>query len=211
MVGNASVVEAFRDFGDQFYYLRQQIIWGALGLVAFAFFSFFDYRRLRKFVLPLILFSFIALILVLIPGLGIKVLGARRWLSLGFFRFQPAEFTKLAFVLYLSSFFANKRNFWPFLSVLAALLLLIMLEPDLGTAVILASTSLVVYFVSGAAVGGAFPSTALRADKALTRAGSKSGCIGFPCQTTRPLRPIMKDDGMVLTEYFPDRPLSIPT
>jgi len=149
MVGNASVVEAFRDFGDKFYYLRQQLVWAVLGLVAFAFFSFFDYRKLKKLALPLMLFSFVSLILVLIPSIGIKSLGARRWLSLGFFSFQPAELTKLAFILYLSSFFANKRNLWPFLFVLFALLALIMMEPDLGTAVILAATGLVVYFVSG--------------------------------------------------------------
>ncbi len=149
MVGNASVVEAFRDFGDKFYYLRQQLLWAVLGLLAFVVFSFFDYRRLRKLSLPLMLFSFVSLILVLIPAIGIKSLGARRWLPLGFFSFQPAELTKLAFVLYLSSFFANKRKLWPFLFVLAALLFLIMMEPDLGTAVILAATGLIIYFVSG--------------------------------------------------------------
>ena len=150
MVGNASVVEAFRDFGDKFYYLRQQIIWALLGLSAFFVFSFFDYRKLKKLALPLILFSFITLILVLIPGIGTKALGARRWLALGFFSFQPSELTKLTFILYLSSFFASKKKFWPFLFVLAALLLLIMLQPDLGTAVILAVTSLIIYFTSGA-------------------------------------------------------------
>jgi cell division protein FtsW len=149
MVGNASVVEAFRDFGDKFYYLRQQLIWAVFGLLAFVVFSFFDYRKLRKLALPLMLFSFVSLILVLIPAIGIKSLGARRWLSLGFFSFQPSELTKLAFVLYLSSFFASKKKFWPFLFVLGALLMLIMLQPDLGTAVILAATGLVVYFVSG--------------------------------------------------------------
>lgn len=149
MVGNASVVEAFRDFGDKFYYLRQQLLWAVLGLLAFVVFSFFDYRRLRKLALPLMLFSFVSLILVLIPSIGIKSLGARRWLPLGFFSFQPAELTKLAFILYLSSFFANQRKLWPFLFVLAALLVLIMMEPDLGTAVILATTGLIVYFVSG--------------------------------------------------------------
>jgi len=161
MVGNASVVEAFRDFGDKFYYLRQQLIWAVLGLLAFVIFSFFDYRRLRKFALSLMLFSFVSLILVLIPAIGIKSLGARRWLPLGFFSFQPAELTKLAFVLYLSSFFANKnlpsgepcfsnkRKLLPFLFVLVALLVLVMMEPDLGTAVILAATGLIVYFVSG--------------------------------------------------------------
>jgi len=149
MVGNASVVEAFRDFGDKFYYLRQQLIWAGLGLLAFLVFSFFDYRRLRKVALPLMFFSLVSLILVLIPAIGIKSLGARRWLPLGFFSFQPAELTKLAFVLYLSSFFASKRKLWPFLFVLAVLLVLVMMEPDLGTAVILAATGLIVYFVSG--------------------------------------------------------------
>ncbi|MBM3205277.1 putative lipid II flippase FtsW [Candidatus Shapirobacteria bacterium] len=150
MVGNASAVEAFRDFGDKFYYFRQQLAWASLGLGAFAFFSFFNYRHLKRWALSLMIIAFICLILVLIPGLGIKSLGARRWLPLGFFSFQPAELTKLAFVLYLSLFFANKRKLWPFLVMLAALLGLIMLEPDLGTAVILAATGLVVFFASGA-------------------------------------------------------------
>mgnify|MGYP001596970201 CR=1 FL=1 len=150
MVGNASVVEAYRDFGNRFYYFRLQIFWALLGLCAFLFFSFFDYRRLRKLAIPLMIFSLLSLMVVLIPGIGTKVLGARRWLVLGPLTFQPAELAKLSFVLYLASFLANKRKLLPFLIILGILLGLIMLEPDLGTAVVLAATSLVVYFVSGA-------------------------------------------------------------
>jgi len=98
----------------------------------------------------LTIFALLSLIVVLIPGVGTKVLGARRWLVVGPVRFQPAEFAKLAFVLYLSTFWSSKRSLWPFLIILVVLLGLIMLEPDLGTAVVLATTSLLVYFVSGA-------------------------------------------------------------
>ncbi|MCX6726002.1 MAG: putative lipid II flippase FtsW [Candidatus Shapirobacteria bacterium] len=150
MVGSASVVEAFRDFGNKLHYLRLQAIWAAFGFLAFCFLSFFDYHHLKKFAFPLMVFSFICLILVLIPGIGTKIMGARRWLPLGFFGFQPAELTKLTFILYLALFFSNRRKFWSFLFLLGILLFLIMLEPDLGTAVILSATALVVYFVSGA-------------------------------------------------------------
>jgi len=150
MVGNASVVEAFRDFGNKFYYLRLQASWAIFGFLAFWFLSFFDYHHLKKFALPLMIFALLSLILVLIPGIGTSVMGAKRWLVFSFIRFQPAELTKLAFILYLALFFSNKRSPWPFLFLLFALLGLIMLEPDLGTAVVLSAISLVVYFVSGA-------------------------------------------------------------
>ena len=152
MVGNVSVVKAYQDFSDKFYYFRLQIYWALLGITAFIITSFLNYRFLKKVAVPLIIFSLIALILVLIPGLGIKVLGARRWLSFGSFSFQPAELAKLAFILYLSSFFAKKKNIWPFLAVLGVLVALIMLEPDLGTTVVLAATGLSLYFASGASL-----------------------------------------------------------
>lgn len=150
MVGNASVVEAYRDFGDKLYYLRLQAQWAGLGLLAFLFTSFFNYRRLKFLALPFLIFNLICLFLVLIPGLGISALGARRWLGIGSIRFQPAELAKLTFVLYLSSFFANKKGALPFLTILGLMVVLIMLEPDLGTTVVLCFTGLAVYFASGA-------------------------------------------------------------
>jgi len=150
MVGNASVVEAYRDFGDKFYYLRLQAQWLGLGLIAFFLASVFNYRYLKMITFPLMLFTFASLILVLLPGIGFEALGARRWLGIGRFNFQPAELAKLTFVLYLASFLSNKKRTLPFLLLLGLLVVLVMLEPDLGTTVIIVATSLVVYFASGA-------------------------------------------------------------
>ncbi|MFZ5366435.1 MAG: putative lipid II flippase FtsW [Patescibacteria group bacterium] len=150
MVYDASVVTAFRDFGDKYFYIRQQIFWAILGLGALFAASKFDYRRLEKLAPILMFMTFIALVLVLIPGLGVKVLGARRWLTFAGFSFQPAELTKLTFVLYLSFLFAKKPKFLPFLVSLGILSILIMLEPDLGTTVVLVASGLSLYFVSGA-------------------------------------------------------------
>ena len=150
MIYNASAVEAYRDFSDKLYYFRLQLQWAGLGLLGFIFASFFDYRRLRPLAIPLLIVSLFSLGLVLIPGLGTKVLGAQRWLSLGIFRFQPAELAKLAFVLYLAAFMSQKKSLWPFLILLTVLIGLTIAEPDLGTAVIIAATGLVVYFASGA-------------------------------------------------------------
>ncbi len=150
MIANASVVEAYRDFGDKLYYFKLQLQWAGLGLIGFIFASFFNYRRLKSLAVPLLIASLISLGLVLVPGLGTKVMGAQRWLVVGAFRFQPAELAKLAFVFYLAAFMSQKKSLWPFLILLTLLIGLVILEPDLGTAVIIAATGLVVYFASGA-------------------------------------------------------------
>ena len=152
MVGNASVLKAYQDFGDKFHYLRLQIYWSLLGIGAFFFTSFLNYNFWKKIAVPAIIFSLITLVLVLIPGLGTSALGARRWLGLGFLSFQPAELAKLSFIFYLSSFFSKKKNIWPFLAILGLLAGLIMFQPDLGTTVVLAATGLAIYFVSGAPI-----------------------------------------------------------
>lgn len=152
MVADASVVEAYRDFGDKLYYFKLQLQWAGIGLLGFVFASFFNYRRLRPLAVPLLIIALISLGLVLVPGLGTKVLGAKRWLEIGAFRFQPAELAKLAFVLYLAAFMSEKKSLWPFLVLLTILIGLIIFEPDLGTAVIIAATGLVVYFASGAPI-----------------------------------------------------------
>lgn len=86
---------------------------------------------------------------MLIPGLGIKVLGARRWINLGFTVLQPSELTKLAVVIYLSSWLSQHQRFWPFAFIVSVVLGLIMLQPDLGTAMIVGMIAFSLYFVSG--------------------------------------------------------------
>lgn len=150
MLANASVAEAYQDFGDKLFYFKLQCQWALLGLLFFGIASFFDHLRVRFLAVPLLVFTLFSLVAVLLPGVGIEVLGARRWLGIGQFRFQPAELAKFAFVFYLSAFLSQKRRLWPFLLLMILLVVLIMLEPDLGTMVIVVASGLVVYFVSGA-------------------------------------------------------------
>lgn len=150
MVANVSVVEALRDFGDQLYFFKLQARWALMGLAALAFFQFTDYHRLKKLAFPLLLASLLTLVVVLLPWFSAPAMGARRWLAFGGFRFQPAELTKLSFTIYLSIFLSGKKKTWPFILLLGGILALVMMEPDLGTALIISLTGVVIYFASGA-------------------------------------------------------------
>lgn len=152
MVANASSVEAYRDFGDKLYYFKKQIVWAALGILAFIVSANFNYKRFKFLAIPLLALTLISLIAVMLPGVGLKALGARRWLGYGNISFQPAELTKLAFILWSAAFLTKKKKSAPFVAVLGILVALIMLEPDLGTTVIVVISGLAIYFVSGAPI-----------------------------------------------------------
>lgn len=145
MIGSASVVDASRDFGNKWYYLRLQSTWAVLGLVGFAVASRFPHRHLEKYASPMLVAILVLLLAVLIPGIGMKLLGARRWINLGFFAFQPAELTKLVLCIYLGKLLQYKVSFVSFISVIGLICGLIMLEPDLGTAIVVSGMSLLTY------------------------------------------------------------------
>lgn len=154
MVYDASSVTAFRDFGDKFFYAKQQALWAILGFLVLFLASKFDYRRLKTLAPFLMFATIVLLVAVLIPSLGTRALGARRWLSFAGISIQPSELAKLASVLYLSSFLEKKKNILPFVFLLGILITLIMLQPDLGTTVVIMGTGLCLYFVSGAPLFG---------------------------------------------------------
>lgn len=152
MVYNASSVVAFRDFGDKYYFVRDQVLWAAIGFLTLFAFSLIDYHFWRTFALPLLLGTIVFLMAVFIPGIGIKKLGASRWLDFKLFILQPTELAKLSLTIYLAAWFSNpeKGRIWAFLLLLLLFLGFIIAQPDMGTGIILASTSLVIYFLSGA-------------------------------------------------------------
>src|SRR3989344_4925587 len=154
MIFESSNVSAFRDFGDKYNFVKDQFSWGILGFIGLIIAMHFDYHKYYKLSVPLILFTIFLLLLVFIPGLGIKALGAHRWIGLAGFSIQPAEFTKLSVVIYLSAWFSTreKGRFLPFLLLVGLLTGLVILEPDLGTAIIILSVSAIVYFSSGAPI-----------------------------------------------------------
>ena len=110
MVYEASNVAAFREFGDKYYFIKDQLLWFLFGLVIMGILSFFPYQRFYYLSFPLYLITIAFLGAVLIPGIGIKILGARRWLNLGLIRFQPSELAKLTTILYVSSWLAHKEK-----------------------------------------------------------------------------------------------------
>lgn len=154
MIYNASSVRAFMDFGDRYHFLSDQAIWLSLGLTALVIFSVFDYHKLYYIALPLLIIALISLILVFIPGIGAGAKGANRWIDLRFMRLQPAEFVKLALAIYLAAWFSNKEKsrLLAFSLLIGAILLLVILEPDLGTASIILGQTTIIYFLSGASL-----------------------------------------------------------
>src|SRR3990167_6930705 len=148
MIYDASSFVAFRDFSDKYHYIKGQIFWVVLGFMSLAFFSYFDYRKLYNLSLPILLFGLVLLILVFIPGVGVYLLGAKRWINTGFFLFQPAEFIKLALAIYLASWLSSKEKgrLGAFLLLLGLIVLLVILQPDMGTAVVILSETFILYF-----------------------------------------------------------------
>lgn len=154
MIYNASSVIALRDFNDSYYYLKEQSVWMIIGFCGLSFFTLFPHKKLYTLAVPLLIASVVLLVLVFIPGLGIKALGAHRWINFHFFVLQPAEFVKLSLAIYLAAWFSSKEKgrLPAFLLLLGTVLLLIMLQPDMGTASIILFEAAIVYFVSGGSV-----------------------------------------------------------
>jgi len=160
MVYSASAVSANVNFNDSYYFLKRQFIWAALGLLAMIFTMNIDYHVWRKLAKPIIFITILLLILVLIPGMGKVVNGARRWLGSGSIYIQPSEIAKLSMVLFtaynLSNYQNKIQNFVkgvvPQLGMLAVIFGLILKEPDLGTALSIAGTVFLLLFIAGARI-----------------------------------------------------------
>lgn len=163
MVFDASVYKASEVFNDPFYFLKQHIIWLIIGGCAGAVMYYIDYKLLSKFSVLFLLFTLVTLILVLVLGNDIN--GSRRWIEVAGMTFQPAEFAKLSIIIYLSAILSKenskkgnsqdqlKKEFIgkliQFSLLVGLILILIMLEPDMGTTIVIAATSFLIFFLSG--------------------------------------------------------------
>jgi cell division protein FtsW len=148
-VTDASAPQALHFFNDKFYFAKQQIMWAGIGIVVMLFVSKIHFSLWEKLAIPLFLFSLISLIVVLIPAFGTRLLGARRWIFAGPFSFQPSELVKLTIALYLAKVATGKKSFISYFLPVALVAGLIMLQPDLGTAVVVVALSFSQIFVSG--------------------------------------------------------------
>lgn len=160
MVASSSYVAALYKYGDSYHYVKRQLIFAVAGVVIMLCISRFDYHAFRRFSLALLVISVVLLVLVLIPGIGIKVNGARRWLGFGAFRFQPSEIAKLAIILVFSSYMAanykRMKEFKVGILIPAAVLLvvcgLVAVETHISGAILIFAVGAVMMFVGGASL-----------------------------------------------------------
>ncbi len=160
MLSSAGVVEGQKRFDSPSYFFRHQLLYGVLpGLILFFLAARIDYRFWRKIALPLLILVVGLMVLVFIPRFGLTIRGAQRWLDLGFITFQPAEFLKLGLVIYLAAWFGQRAGRFggnwtytlvPFLLVIGFVGLLLVLQPDTKTLVLVTIIGLTMYFFSGA-------------------------------------------------------------
>lgn len=160
MVLSTSYLHAQERYGDGTYFFRKQLIAMGAGMIALIACALTPTALYRRFSYPLLAITFIVLVMVLIPGVGVSRGGARRWIMFPGFAFQPSELAKLAVVMYLAHSMARKeeriRTFsvgvLPHLIVSGAFAALLLLEPDFGTALILTILLYFMLFVGGVRV-----------------------------------------------------------
>jgi cell division protein FtsW len=160
MVYSSSALKGYlSQDADTFATVGPQIQWAILGFVAMALMMRVDYRYLRLASVPMYVIAIALLALVFVPSLNIEVGGSARWLKLPILpAIHPAEFAKLAMVVYLAHWFAKRgtgvRGFWagtiPFLVIVAPIAVLVFKEPDLGTTMVITLTAFTMFFVAGA-------------------------------------------------------------
>ena len=134
--------------GDGTSYLVKYVTYGAIGLVGMYLVSRLNLELIRRYTGALLIASFVMLVMVKVPGVGVRVNGAHRWLGFGPLQFQPSEIMKIALVLHISAVIANRPKIarsirtltGPVIGVAGAAVLLIALQPDLGTDLVICAT-----------------------------------------------------------------------
>lgn len=162
MLMSATGPIAVQRAGSSLFYVKGQLLKGVLpGIVAFFVGAFLDQRWLKRFAFFGLVGTIILLLCVYIPGVGVTINGARGWIRLGMIQFQPSEIAKVTFIIYIAAWLSTRKKgeahrldtgLLPFLGALGSVMLLLLLQPDTGSMMIIVSTSLLLYFLSGAPI-----------------------------------------------------------
>ncbi|MEM8926112.1 MAG: putative lipid II flippase FtsW [Actinomycetota bacterium] len=159
MVLSASSVSSLHEFdGSPYAQFKRQSMWAGIGAVAFLVASRVDYRILRPLAAPLLLASIGMLVALLVPGVGITVQGSTRWLGINGFVVQPSEVAKLTFIVFVADLLTRRERrmdvpeltIRPVMLMLVILSALMLLQPKLGTPIILGAVAILMLFVAGA-------------------------------------------------------------
>ncbi|MFC1593998.1 putative lipid II flippase FtsW [Candidatus Omnitrophota bacterium] len=158
MIYSSSSIYALKHLDNSAYFLLRHVVYILIGLVLTLAIMAIDYHRLQQHSKAIMLVSLLLLCLVVIPGVGKEVGGAQRWFRFFGFSFQPSEIAKLGFVVYLADFLSRKQNkikdllhgFAPAMIITGVFALTILLQPDLGTAVVIVVIGFSMLFLGGA-------------------------------------------------------------
>lgn len=162
-IADASAPQALNTYGDKFYLFKQQLMWAGVGIVALFVTSKINYKFWERVATPFFLLSVLLLMVVLLPHLGFKALGARRWIDTGIVNFQPSELIKLSLAFFLAKVASKNKNTISYFLPVVIVAALIMLQPDLGTTLIVATIGLsqifissvnLLYFIGGLLIAG---------------------------------------------------------
>jgi cell division protein FtsW len=157
MIYSSSSIMALKKFGDAAHYFKRQLACIGLGIGTILIVSRVSYRRYREHIPWMFLWTLLALVLVLIPGLGSEINNARRWFNFRFFLVQPAEFAKVVWIIFLSVSLVKKQDkikrlsigFVPHMVLLAVFAALLMKEPDFGTTFMLGCLTIFMMMLGG--------------------------------------------------------------
>ncbi len=161
MVLSASSVSSLYDGTDTWFHFRRQGMWLGLGTVALLVARSIDYQHWRQLIPVALGVTLVTLLVVLVPSIGIEAKGATRWIAVGPLSFQPTELLKLTMVLYTADLLAKRERaldqplhtIGPVLLVFAVCAFLVMLQPDLGSVIVVGGITLTMLFAGGVALG----------------------------------------------------------
>ncbi len=151
--------------GGKYYYLTKQLIWSAIGMGLMVFMTIFPMNKIRKYVPLVTLGTLFLCLLTFIPFISGTLNGSARWISIGSLTFQPSELAKFAMILFLANYFAKeegeesggRKNFIVPMTGLFVFVLIVLLQRDFSTAVLIFAVGLVIFFVAGAKLWWLFP------------------------------------------------------
>lgn len=153
---SASNYTANKTYKDPYFFVKKQAIGVVLGTVTMVCASFFDYKKLKKFTIPVSIVAFVSLALVFVPGIGVENYGAKRWIGLGGFTLQPSEIAKFSLILFTATYVSKKsERVKTFKGILPVLIfgglncLLIILEPNMSITVCVALLMMTMLLTSG--------------------------------------------------------------
>lgn len=200
MILSASSVASFASSGSSFTFFKRQLLGALLGTVAFFVFIRMDYRHLRKISIPFVIVT-MAMLVVVLSGLGMVAGGSARWIPLGPIAFQPSELAKLALIIFAADVYSRKKEesfqelshtLLPMMPVLGIYTILIMLQPDLGTTLLMGVIGMGMLFIAGAPMRYLIPmgvtGTALALGAALSEDYRRDRILAFLDPWKDPLR-----------------------